>query len=290
MVRKVIVTAALTGAFHGKEANPNLPEQPDEIAQSAYECYNAGAAIVHLHARDKEGKSTNDKNVFSEINLKVRSKSPIIIQDSTAPATHPGLHVDEGLEVLDADVLPEMCSLDCTLINIVYKGMNLYYGWTREWIINAASRMKELNIKPELEVFSPTTIDDLEDHIVPSGCLVKPLSISFVLGQTMSQGAMRYDLENLLTSWRRVPTDAMFSALTVGKQQMEGTMLALLLGGNVRVGMEDNIWYRQGEKAKSNAQLVERMVRIIREIGLEVASPDEAREMLGIPSLTISGR
>ena len=291
MARKIIVTAALTGSFQGKETNPAIPEQPDEIAQSAYECYNAGASIVHLHARDKDGKATCNHKIFSEINTKVRAKCPIIIQDSVVAAPRPGVSVEDGIEVLQAEVLPEMMSLDCTVELVNYKGVVMHYDFSREWIIRTAQRMQALNIKPELELFSPTTIDDIFEFVEPTGCLNKPLSMSLVMGQhKISQGAMRYDFENFITCYRRIPKDCFFTSICIGKNQMDGTLLSIALGGNVRTGLEDNVWYRKGELAKSNAQLVERVVRIIHDSGNEVATPDEAREMLGIPPLSVSGR
>ena len=118
MAKKVIITVAQTGAFHGKNVNPNLPEQPHEIVASAYDCYNAGASIVHIHTRDKEGKSSCDTNTFAEINSGIRTKCNMIIQNSTAPATRPGSKADDGLAALalPPELLPDMCCLDCSLI------------------------------------------------------------------------------------------------------------------------------------------------------------------------------
>jgi 3-keto-5-aminohexanoate cleavage enzyme len=287
MARKVIITAALTGAFHGKEANPNLPEQPHEIAQASYDCYNAGAAIVHLHARDKNGASSDDPNIFSEINSLVRAKSSVIIQDSTAPATREGLVVESGIRLLtEAEVLPEMCSLDCTLLCLKLNNFNNIYKWTRDFIMSSAKLMMEKNIKPELEVFSPTSIEDIVNIFRPAGVLTSPLSISFVMGMNaLSQGAMEFSVANLVHLISKVPKGDLFSGLAIGPHQLPGTVLTMLMGGNVRVGFEDNIFYRKGELAKSNAQLVERMANMVREFGYDVATPAEAREILGIPAL-----
>lgn len=287
MARKVIVTAALTGNFHGKEAHPNLPEQPAEIAQAAYECYNAGAAIVHLHARDKNGKATNDPQIFSEINTLVRAKSPVIIQDSTASAPHEGMRVEEGIQLLtEGEVLPEMCSLDCTLISVKWRNLNLIHDWTRDYLLKTAQLMLDKNIKPELEIFSPTSIEDVYNVLQPAGVLTDPISLSFVMGMNnISQGAMEFSIENLIYSIQKTRPGTLFSALAIGQNQLPGTIAALLMGGNVRVGFEDNLYLRQGELAKSNAQLVERIVERIREFGFDVATPNEAREILGIPLL-----
>lgn len=291
MSRKIIVTAALTGAFQGKSACPGLPEQPSEIAQAALECYNAGAAIVHLHARDKNGVNVTDHRIFSEINSQIRAKCPIITQDSTAPATKVHRDVDycrSSLEVFDAEFLPEMASLDVALMHVVWQGEGIHYPWTRPILIEAAKKMQDLNIKPEVEIFSPTNLEDVEDHLMPY--LGDPPSFTIVLGMSITQGAMRYSPDNLMDTVKRLPKGCDFSAMHVGGREMEGVTMGLLLGGGVRVGLEDNIWYAKGEKAKSNAQLVERAVRVIHELGFEVATPDEAREMLGIPMLSVSGR
>lgn len=291
MARKIIVTAALTGAFQGKEQCPGLPEQPDEIAQAALECYNAGASVVHLHARDKNGINVTDPHIFSEINSQIRAKCPIITQNSTAPATRAGFDPDycrSSLEIFDAEFLPEMASMDVALMHILWKGEQIMYGWTREILVEAAKKMQELNIKPEIEIFSPTNLEDVESYIMPY--LSEPLSFTMVLGMSITQGAMKYSPDNLIDTWRKLPKGCNFTAMHVGAHELEGVTLGMLLGGGVRVGLEDNIWYSKGVKAKSNAQLVERAVRIIHELGFEVATPDEARELLKIPPLSISRR
>lgn len=287
MARKVIITAALTGAFHGKEVNPNLPEQPHEIAQAANDAYNAGASIVHIHARDKDGASSDDPKIFSEINTLIRAKCPIIIQNSTAPATRPGSVADDGIRLLtEGEVLPEMCSLDCSLIYSKWQTLEWFYQWTRDWLVKAAGLMLEKNIKPELEVFNPTSVEDIMNYVYPAGVLKDPLSFSFVMGMDrVSQGAMEFSVENLVHMISKVPKSSYFSALAIGQNQLPGTVMTMLMGGNVRVGFEDNIYFRKGELAKSNAQFVERIASMAIEFGLEVATPDEAREMLGIPTL-----
>jgi len=287
MARKVIITAALTGAFQGKEANPNLPEQPHEIAQAAYDAYNAGAAIVHIHARDKSGASSDDPKIFSEINTLVRAKSPIILQNTTSPAAREGAVAENGLRLLyEAEVLPEMCSLDCTLICTRWKNLNLIYEWTREFLLNTAKLMLDKNIKPELEIFSPTSIEDVFNVLKPAGVLTDPISFSFVMGMNnISQGAMEFSIDNLVHMINKVPKGTLFSTLAVGKHQLPGAVMTMLMGGNVRVGFEDNIYYKKGELAKSNAQLVERIAKMAMEFGYEVATPEEAREILGIPAL-----
>jgi 3-keto-5-aminohexanoate cleavage enzyme len=290
--RKIILTVAQTGNFQGKAQNPNLPEQPDEIISSAYDCYNAGASIVHIHARDKQGKSCNDPKVFAEINTGIRAKCNIITQNSTAPATKPNSEADDGVALLydDSvkDALPEMCSLDTSLITTTWEDLSFIYRWEREWLKKQAARMIELGIKPEIEVFNAESIEDVFQHLVPAGVLEDPVSLTLVMGMNkVSQGAISYTQRNhdfmidlMHTNARGREID--WSTMSIGAHQLPAVTYGMLKGGGARVGMEDNIYYRYGELAKSNAQLVERMVRIIHELEYEVATPNEAREILKI--------
>lgn len=147
--KKIIITVAQTGAFHGKESNPNIPITPDEIALSAYDCYNAGASIVHIHARDKEGLSTNDPIIYSEIGFKIKSKCNIITQYSTAPANRAGSNAEDGMKLLYYKDLfkPDMCSLDCSLISTSWNGRTFVYEWYRNFLIKYAGLMKDWALK-----------------------------------------------------------------------------------------------------------------------------------------------
>ncbi|WP_209343309.1 3-keto-5-aminohexanoate cleavage protein [Flavonifractor sp. AGMB03687] len=292
MARKVIITVAQTGAFHGKEANPNIPLTPQEIADSAYDCYNAGAAIVHIHARDKEGKSTNDPAVYNEIGSRIRAKCNLVTQYSTAPANRAGTGAEDGMRLLyDKDLVkPDMCSLDCSLISTSWDGRTFVYEWYREFLLKYAKMMKDMGIKPELECFEPTAVEDVFNVLQPAGVLDGPVSLSFVMGMDrISQGAISFSEENLDFMIKKLPRDQFvnFSTISIGaKNHVPGMAMTVLKGGGARVGMEDNIYYGPGELLKSNAQMVERAVRIIRELGLEVATPDEARDILKIPHLS----
>lgn len=292
MARKVIITVAQTGAFHGKDANPNLPVTPDEIANSAYDCYNAGAAIVHVHARDKEGISSNDPNVYNEIGSRIRAKCNIITQYSTAPANVAGATAEDGMKLLyDKNLVkPDMCSLDCSLISTTWGGRTFVHEWYRDFLLKYAKMMKDMGIKPELECFEPTALEDVFKILQPAGVLDDPVSLSFVLGMDrISQGALSFSEENLDFMIRKLPKDQFvnFSTISIGaKNHVPGMAMTVLKGGGARVGMEDNIYYAPGRLLKSNAEMVERAVRIIHELGLEVATPDEARDVLKIPHLS----
>lgn len=286
MAKKVIITVAQTGAFHGKEANPNIPLTPKEIADSAYDCYNAGAAIVHIHARDKEGMSTNDPKIYSEIGSGIRAKCNLVLQYSTAPANRAGTGAEDGMKLLyDKDLVkPEMCSLDCSLISTSWAGRTFVYEWFRDFLIKYAGMMKDMGIKPELECFEPTSIEDVFNVLEPAGVLEDPISLSFVMGMDkISQGAISFSEKNLDFMISKLPTDRFvdFSTISIGaKNHVPGMAMTVLKGGGARVGMEDNIYYGPGRLLKSNAEMVERAVRIIHELGMEVATPDEAREIL----------
>ncbi|MCL2226766.1 MAG: 3-keto-5-aminohexanoate cleavage protein [Oscillospiraceae bacterium] len=300
--RKVIITVAQTGNFQGKAQNPGLPEQPGEVIQSAYECYNAGASIVHIHARNKEGKSCNDPKIFAEINSGIRAKCNIITQNSTAPGTRPGAEADDGVALLYDDsikgALPEMCSLDTSLITTVWEDLSFIYRWERDWLIKHGLRMKELGIKPEIEAFNMESIEDVFQHLVPAGvCRLtddpnEPINLTFVMGMNkVSQGAISYTQKNHdyiidLVNQNKGHAKVNMSTMAIAVHQLHGVTYGLLKGCHVRTGMEDNIYYRYGELAKSNAQLVERMVRIIEELEMEVATPDEARAMIGLRPLS----
>lgn len=288
MPRKVIVTVAQTGAFHGKDANPNLPITPQEIADSAYECYNAGAAVVHIHARDREGASTNDPNVYNEIGSRIRAKCNIVTQYSTAPANRAGACAEDGMKLLyDKNLVkPDMCSLDCSLISTSWNGRTFVHEWYREFLLKYSKIMKDMGIKPELECFEPTSVEDVFSVLQPAGVLEEPVSLSFVLGMNrISQGSISFSEANLDFMISKLPRDRFvnFSTISIGgKNHVPGMAMTVLKGGGARVGMEDNIYYGPGELLKSNAQMVERAVRIIHELGMEVATPDEAREILRI--------
>ena len=285
MANKIIITVAPTSNFQGKEANPNLPIQPNEVAQAVYDCYNAGAAVVHLHARDKNGVQTNDVNVFKEMNTLVRSKCNIIIENSIAPALKPGgSTAEDGLEALDA--LPEMASLDMGLCAISFQDLNLIIEWTRPFLKKAAQMMHDRGIKAELEIYNNSNMDDAI-ALINMGLLKKPYYFNFVLGMNkVNQGATSFSPRHLMHYIDLLPPDSVFGAMGIGPDQLPATMMSIINGGSARVGFEDNIYYRKGQLANSNAQLVERLVRYIHDLGLEVATPAEARSILGLSPLT----
>jgi len=276
---KVIITVAQTGAWPlaTKTLNPNLPEQPEEIAESAYACHQEGAAICHIHARDKEGKSTGSKEVFQEIHDRIRAKCNIILQDSTGGG--PNLTLEERIECLHAK--PEMASLNMgSLMRVSGQYKGIPFANLREDIETYVTRMRNLGIKPEMEVYSHTMFREIE-NLIKKGLVEKPYYINLVLGMTY-QGASDATPKYLNSLIEFSPEDAIFNVTAVGAAQLPLTTMSMILGGCIRVGMEDNIYYRKGEMAKSNSQLVARAVRIARELNKEPATPDEARKILGM--------
>jgi 3-keto-5-aminohexanoate cleavage enzyme len=277
-MRKVIITAALTGGQHGKEANPNLPEQPNEIAESAFECCKAGASIAHIHARDKNGKPTADVNIYREIKKLVREKCDIIIGFSTGG----GPHLSNEARIQSALADPEMCSLNMgTLVRPGWKEKSVFLNppeLLEEW----ASILKQRGIKAELEVYNHSMFVDVE-NVIQKGLIEKPYFINIVLGMKR-QGTLPTTNKALLSMIDFLPQDCVFNVTVVGKMQLPLTSLGLLMGGNLRVGLEDNVYYSKGVLG-TNRQLVERSARIINELGFEVATPKEARQILGLPAI-----
>jgi len=277
-MRKVIITCSLTGGVQTKSANPNLPEQPDEIAQQAFECFNEGCAIAHLHARDKEGKPTGDPAIFKEIHESIRAKCNMILQDSTGGG--PGLTFDQRLACLEAE--PEMASLNMgSMLRTIGATAGTTWANPRSELERFAQEMKKRNIKAEMEIYHHGMLREMQNFI-DKGLIEKPYYVNFVLGMAY-QGAADATPGNLISLIQLLPRDTMFNCCAIGQAQIPITTLNVLMGGQARVGMEDNIYYSKGVLANSNAQLVARSVRIIRDLGFDIASPDEAREILNLP-------
>jgi len=267
---KLIITAALTGAEVTKEQQPNLPVTPDEIAEEAYRCWQAGASIVHIHARMPDGTPTQSKEVYAEIKQKIQERCDIIIQFSTGGAVWH--KPEERIQCLDA--MPEMATLSAGSCNF---GDDVFMN-SPSFMELLAKTMKEKGIKPEIEVFEPGMIENAL-RLVKKGLLELPLHFDFVLGVP---GAMTGNIEDLVFLVNKLPSGCTWSVAGIGRYELPLAVHAILMGGHVRVGFEDNIYYKKGELAKSNAQLVERIVRIAKEVGREIATPNEAREILGI--------
>jgi 3-keto-5-aminohexanoate cleavage enzyme len=267
----VIITCAITGAETTRERQPNLPVTPKEQAEAAAECVKAGASIIHLHVREDDGKASQRPERFKEAIDAIRAKAPgVIIQISTGGA------VGESIEnrARPLSLKPEMASLNLGTMNF---GDDVFYNHPRD-IVGLAAKMREHGVMPELEIYEAGMLESAF-RLAKQGVLREPLHMQFVLGVP---GGMSGEARNLLHLVSFLPSGIHWGVAGVGRYQLPLAVQALVMGGHVRVGFEDNIFYSKGVVAKSNAQLVERVVRIAGEIGRPVAKPEEARKILGI--------
>lgn len=273
----VIITCAITGAETTKEKQPALPITPREQAAAAAECVKAGASIIHLHVREEDGKPSQRPDRFKESIDAIRAAAPgVIIQISTGGA------VGESIEnrARPLDLKPEMASLNLGTLNF---GDDVFLNHPRD-IVALAARMKEKSIVPELEVYETGMLEH-GFRLLKQGVLRAPMHFQFVLGVP---GGMSGEVRNLvhlvslLESLAGGDSPCHWGVAGVGRFQLPLAVQALVMGGHVRVGFEDNIFYRKGELAQSNAQLVERVARIACELGREIATPAVARKLLGI--------
>lgn len=273
---KVIITCALTGGIHGKEANQHLPEQPDEIVAQGIAAWRAGAAILHVHARNPDGSNTMSAEIYGELHNRLCAETDAIVQLTTGGS--PTLSVEERMTTVS--LAPEMCSLNMGLLNFFIRGEQVFFRNHRSDIRHFAEQMQARNVKPELEAYNVAMIE--ECHVlIETGLLEPPYVINCVLN-TPTQGGLRGTPRNLMDMVERLPANSVCNVSSMGRSQLPITTMAMTMGLNVRVGMEDNVYYRRGELVTENAQLVERTVRIARELERPIASPDEARVILGL--------
>lgn len=270
--RKVIITVAPTGAWPSKKDNPAIPLTPKEIAEDVFECWQAGAAIAHLHMRDDKGMGTMDKNLFKETVGLIREKCDIVLNLTTSGDLNA---TDDTRMAHLAEIKPELGSYDCGSMNWMHNSLFLN---PPAFLEKLGTVMNESGVKPEIEIFDGGMIYNAQ-YYLKKGILKAPLHYQFVLG---AAGGMAATVENLVFLKGLIPADATWSALGIGKGHLPILYTALALGGHVRVGMEDNVIYSKGRLAKSNAEFVERTVRIIREMDKEQATSDEARTILGV--------
>ncbi|HAN86352.1 MAG: 3-keto-5-aminohexanoate cleavage protein [Bacillota bacterium] len=265
---KLIITAALVGAELSREQAPYLPLTPKEIGEAAEEARKAGASIVHLHVRDDEGKPSQDIEVFRKAIDEIRKRTDVIVQISTGGAV--GTPIEERMRPLD--LAPEMATLTTGTVNF---GDEVFMNEPKA-IEALAVRMKEKGVKPELECFDVGHIANAL-RLARRGIVEEPLYFDFVMGVP---GGIPGTVPDLMHCVNSLPPGTRWQVAGVGRAELQLAAVAIVLGGNVRVGFEDNIYYSRGVLAESNAQLVSRIARIAGELGREVATPDEAREML----------
>jgi len=270
---KLIITAAITGAETTKEMNPALPVTAEEQARDAKACIEAGAAIIHLHVRGADAKPTQNMGDFRAAIEAIRAACTLtpIIQLSTGGA------VGEAMDKRIAPVValkPEMASLNVGSLSF---GDDVFINHPLD-VEKLAKNFLDLKVVPEVEVYEPGHID-ITKRLLKKGLLRHPVHYQFVLGVP---GGMNGEAKSLVFMRESIDPQDGWGVAGIGRYELSCATHAILMGGHVRVGLEDNVYYRKGELATSNAQLVARVVRLAKELGREVATPAEAREMLGI--------
>ncbi|MBQ6662714.1 MAG: 3-keto-5-aminohexanoate cleavage protein [Firmicutes bacterium] len=273
---KRIISVALTGNWGDKSKNPALPMTPEEIAASAYDAYNAGASIAHIHMRDEEGKPTMRVDLFEKTIALIREKCDIII-NMTSSGGHSldGMAADETRMKPFEVLKPEMGSYDCGTMNWLHKTV---FENNPQFLENLGHLYQRVGTKPEIEIFDVGMLDTAK-YYVKKGVLQAPCHFQFIMG---APGGMAGTIANLTYIHSQLPEGSTWSATGLSKAHVPVMLAALALGGHVRVGLEDNLYYSHGVLADSNAQLVERAARIITAAGLDVASVSDAREILGL--------
>ena len=272
---KLIISACICGAEVTKENNPAVPYTVEEVVREAKSAYDAGAALIHLHVRWDDGTPTQDKGRFQEMVDAIRKECPdVIIQPSTGGAV--GMTDLERLQSTEITPTPEMATLDCGTCN--FGGDEIFIN-TDNTIANFGDIMQERGIKPECEVFDKGMID-LALKAAKKGHIQYPIHFDFVLGVQMT--ATVRDLVIMATS---LPADSTWTATGIGKNAWGIAAATIAMGGHVRVGFEDNVYMSKGVLAKSNGEMVERVVQMAKLLNREVATPAEAREILGLAPL-----
>ncbi len=271
-MEKLIITACICGAEVTKEQNPAVPYTVEEIAREAKAAYDAGAALIHLHVREDDGTPTQSRDRFEACINAIKAVCPdVIVQVSTGGAV--GMTNDERLQPLLLN--PEMATLDCGTCN--FGGDEIFVN-TENMIIDFVERMNERNIKPEIEVFDKGMID-MAKRLGRKGYIKSPMHFDFVMGVNGGISGEPRDLEFMVGS---IPEGSTWTVAGVGRNQFPMAVMGIIMGGHVRVGFEDNVYLEKGVPAASNGELVAKVARLARELGRAIATPDEARRILGL--------
>jgi 3-keto-5-aminohexanoate cleavage enzyme len=272
---KVVLTVATTGAWPSKADTPYVPLQPKEIVAEIYACWKAGASVAHIHVRDDEGKSSMSFDKFTEtVTLLRQTDCDIVVNLTTSGQL--GLPDEARWKHLIA-LKPDMASYDCGSMNWLHTSV---FENSPKFLEKLGLVMQENRVKPEIEIFDAGMMGNAA-YYLKKGMLKAPLHFQFVLG---AAGGMDATVENLVFLKSLLPVGSTWGALGIGKGHLPIMYAALALGGHVRVGMEDNILYSKGVLAKSNVEFVERTKRIVAELNKSIATPAEAREILGLRS------
>jgi len=299
---KAIVTAAITGSIHTPTMSPHLPVTPKQIADEAVRSWEAGAGVAHIHVRDPEtGQPSASPELFGEVISEVKSRCDIVLCLTTGGGL--GMTAEQRVSTV-SQFKPELASFNAGSLNFglfpiasrieewkfpwepKYMAMSedLIFSNTFKSMREFCGYFKESKTKPELEIYEAGMINNVA-FMIDQGHLEKPVYLQFVLG---IMGGMQPDLENLfflVQTAQKAIGDFTWSTCAAGRHQMRICTQALLMGGNVRVGLEDALYLEKGQLAKSNAEQVAKIIRIGKELGVEPATPDEARKILGLKGL-----
>jgi uncharacterized protein (DUF849 family) len=305
-VEKLIITCAPTGSLMVPTQSPYLPITPEQIVDEAVRAANAGAAMVHIHARDPEdGKPTADLGIMGKIFTGIRERSNVIIGLTTGGG--PGMTPEERIRVVP-EFRPEIASFNMGPVILSTKGLverftdeDYKHPWEKGYLekieeavmLNTFASldvflktMDENGTKSECEIWDASHVFNVA-YLIGRGKLSAPVWMQFVTGAIGGIGSAPEDIIYLKHTADRLlgPQSYQWSVIGIGRAEFPAAALAIIMGGHVRVGFEDNLWLEKGSLAESNAQLVEKVVRIAKELGREIATPDEARQILGLNAL-----
>lgn len=281
MINKVIITTALTGLAANRNQCPAIPYTPDEIAEEAYRSWQEGSSVVHIHAREDDGTPTQRVQVYQAIRDKIRAKCDVIINFSTGTV---GVPKEERIQHI-TDLKPEIGALNMGSMNYAKyspKRKEFIFDFVFENPFSTIEfflrHMLEAGVKPELECFDTGHINNATPFI-DMGLLKPPIQYSFIMGVL---GGIPATKENLAHQAKQIDVRSTWEVIGISQEQWPMIGAALELGGNIRVGLEDNFYCRNGEMAKSNAELVRDAVQMTREAGREIATVTDARQILGL--------
>jgi uncharacterized protein (DUF849 family) len=274
---KRIITVATTGAWPTKENTPNVPIEPAEIAEEVYNCWKEGAAVAHIHVRDDLGKASMQFDKFEETVRLIRMKKDCDIILNLTTSGGVGLLEDDRIKPFH-ELHPEMASYDCGTMNWLHSSV---FENNPAFLEKLGTMMRNDDVKPEIEVFDPGMIYNAQ-YYLKKGVLRAPLHFQFCMGCAGGIAASAKNLIFMKETMESVAPGSTWSAFGVGAGAMEILYTAVAIGGNVRVGMEDNVLYKKGVLAENNMVFVARAKRIFEEFNLEAATPAEARQILGL--------
>lgn len=302
MADKAIITASITGAMHIPTQSEYLPITPEQIADEAVRSYEAGAAVAHIHVRDpKNGRPISDIDLFRKVSQSVRDRCNIVLCQTTGG--HASMSLEERIKPM-LELRPELASCNSGSMNfsihpLLKKFKEFKHDWEQGYLEMSedmifsntfkgiryyVESMYKQDTKPEFEVYDVGQINNLA-FMTNEGIVKKPIYLQFILGVLGGIPASVVNLSFMVETARKAIGEFEWSACIAGKDQIPIGTVALVMGGNVRVGLEDNLYLQKGVKAKSNAELVAKICHIASELGIETATPDEVREILGLKGI-----